>query len=246
MPPPSEAPADEGPSAGPTGLPPIPAAHAAWAHALFRPYLNGLIRRRFHGWGWAAADPEALQAEGPPLLFLPNHSSWWDGFVAYRLCEALGQRLHVMMQRDQLAKHRFFARLGAFGVDLGDRAAAQRDLAYAGSLLGPGQSVWIFPQGKLLPPQAPLRTKPGAARLAIAQAPVRVVPVALRFQWGAKALPEAYAWLGAPRLVRPGEWEEGPLREALEADLAQALAALDARIAEGGRAAFQRLAGRWP
>lgn len=238
MPPEAEAPSS-------TARPPIPVAHAPWAHAIFRPYLAHLIQRRFHGWGWACADREAMSPEGPPLLFLPNHSSWWDGFVAYRLAEALGQQLNVMMQRDQLAKHRFFTKLGAFGVDLEDKAAAARDLAYAGSLLGPGRSVWIYPQGKLLPPQAPLRIKAGAARLAIAQGPFRVVPVAMRFQWAEKPLPEAYAWLGAPRLAGPETTEEA-LREALQGDLAEALATLDARIAEQGRKGFTRLAGRWP
>ena len=219
---------------------PIRARHAPWATAALRRHVRGRAAKRFHGWWVGGEGLEAACDASQPLLLLPNHTSWWDGFVALELAHRLGHRFHVMMQADQLAQIPFFARVGAFSVDHGDRRQAEADLAYAATLLVPGNGVWIFPQGRRMPAGAPLVIASGAARLARAAAPVRVVPVALRYPFVSEELPEAFAWIGRPFAVDPGA-SLGAARRLIGAELAGAVGRLDAALATTERAGFEPL-----
>lgn len=219
---------------------PIRARHAPWATASLRAYVRARVARRFHAW-WVGGDGVAEACDASqPLLLLPNHSSWWDGFLALELSQRLGHRFHVMMQADQLAAIPFFARVGAFSVDRGDRWQAAADLDYAASLLVPGNGVWVFPQGRRLPAHAPLVIASGAARLATMAAPVRVVPVAMRYVFVSEDLPEAFAWVGRPFMADPEEGL-GALRRRIREEMTGALGRLDAALVSSERAGFEAL-----
>lgn len=218
---------------------PIRANPAPWAIAGLRAYVRRSAARRFHAWHLGGALAAASDVSRP-LLFVANHTSWWDGFLAFELAARLGHRFYVMMQADQLAAMPIFARAGAFSVDREDPAQAALDLGYAATLLAPGAGVWIFPQGKRSPAHAPIQVASGAARLALAGAPLRVVPVALRYQFLSEDLPEAFAWVGEPFEVRAGD-ALGDVRRDLGIELDAAVATLDARLASTERAGFEVL-----
>lgn len=85
-----------------------------------------------------------------PLLLLPNHTSWWDGFFALHLNQVLlRKRFHLMMLESQLSKHMFFSRAGAFSINQRSRDVIN-SLGYASELLSVGENVVVmFPQGQL-------------------------------------------------------------------------------------------------
>jgi hypothetical protein len=56
----------------------IQAQHAAWADRIFHPYVTWLFKRHFHVVRLLGKIPETNPEL--PLLLLPNHSTWWDGF----------------------------------------------------------------------------------------------------------------------------------------------------------------------
>jgi chlorobactene lauroyltransferase len=89
-----------------------------------------------------------------PVVFYCNHAYWWDGFWS-QLCTELyfRQNLFIIIEQQQLEKHRFFTRVGAFSIDRSNARSAVRTLDYAAScLLEPSlrqNALWIFPQGMI-------------------------------------------------------------------------------------------------
>jgi chlorobactene lauroyltransferase len=176
-----------------------PALAALIYNGLARPAM----RRAFHRVALAA--PYGEEWWGLSTIFYASHVSWWDGYMAFLLCN---ERWHIdgylMMEEPQLRRYHFFQRCGCFSVDRHDPREAMRAVIYGARLLGerPGRALWIFPQGTIQPPdRRPLLTYAGAAHLARRAAPVRCVPVALRFEFGGEQRPEALIRLGEPHLV---------------------------------------------
>lgn len=89
-----------------------------------------------------------------PVVFYANHAYWWDGFWS-QLCteEFFHQNLHIIIEYQQLLKHRFFTRLGAFSLDRSRPRSAVATIRYAADLLTADSkrqnALWIFPQGKI-------------------------------------------------------------------------------------------------
>ncbi len=91
---------------------------------------------------------------GTPVIFYANHAYWWDGFWS-QLCteEYFHQNLHIIIEYQQLHKHRFFTRIGAFSLDRSRPRTLPATLRYAAELLSADSdrqnALWIFPQGKI-------------------------------------------------------------------------------------------------
>lgn len=131
----------------------IRATHRAWTEWIFDPYLRGLLRKHFyaiHLFG----PPPAIEPD-TPLLILPNHSSWWDGFLIYLLNKKrLHRKIYLMMLKRQLKQNRFFRLLGAYSIAPDRIRGVRRSLLYTLDLLNRGDHsslVCFFPQGELLP-----------------------------------------------------------------------------------------------
>ena len=76
------------------------------ADRLFWLYLRGLLRRHFYAL-WLVGELPNLKQDQPVLL-LPNHHSWWDGFYVYLLNRMRFHRsLYLMMLEEQLFKQDF-------------------------------------------------------------------------------------------------------------------------------------------
>ena len=118
-----------------------------WLHrAFFNVYIRYILESDFSSLNISGSYNDRRL----PLLLIGNHSSWWDGFIPYELNRRLfRRRLYLMMLEEQLAKRRFFRRLGAFSVNPGSRSAAA-SVNYAVNILKDSNNMLIlFPQGKL-------------------------------------------------------------------------------------------------
>jgi acyltransferase-like protein len=166
-----------------------------------------------------------------PTLLLANHTNWWDGLLAFVVGRELGLRVHILMDAANLERYRAFRLAGALPLRRGSLKGAYRDLQAAGANLVPGAGLWLFPQGARRPQGERPRIERGAAELAIARAPLRVCCAAFRYLHFGEQLPEAFAFLGEPRLIQHGQYHSR--REAapvLERDLLAALDAADALL----------------
>lgn len=181
----------------------IPASKRRWFERWFVRHTTRKLRSSFErvdGRGWDEVRAAATQH---PLVFIANHSSWWDGMLAIYLSDRIARTDgYAMLERDNLNAHRFFRLLGGFGVDSGDPRDGVRVLRYAAGLLDrPGRAVWIFPQGTECPSGAPLRFSGGAAMLGRLSPQSWVVPVGLRYRFGTYERPLCAVAAGAPRPI---------------------------------------------
>ncbi|MGN7762125.1 lysophospholipid acyltransferase family protein [Paenibacillus sp. 22594] len=139
-----------------------------------------LLRRHFHFLGISGElQPEA--AAGRPILYIMNHSSWWDGLLAYHAAGRMkGSSHYFMMEEEQLRKYAFFRKLGAYSINRDRTGDLRASLRYSANLLHAGGNVWMYPEGEILPlSSAPLLLKEGAALILRMCPQAAVVPVTL-------------------------------------------------------------------
>ncbi len=209
----------------------------------FERYLRFLARGRF-----AAVHlrtPAAVPAVPGdlPLIFVANHTNWWDGFLACLVGRELGTTFHVLMESRHLARYRFFLRVGALPMDRTSAPRAYADLERAREVLVPGTGLWIFPQGARRPAgQSLVGLETGAAHLALeAGSPVRLCPVGFRYAHLGEHLPEAFAWVGEPWVVRAGGADRKALTGEIGVRMTTVLDELDAVLRAEDLAPFRPL-----
>jgi 1-acyl-sn-glycerol-3-phosphate acyltransferase len=199
------------------------------------------------------ARPVPPLAADRPVLIVPNHSTWWDGFLVYLLNrEVLHRTLHLMMLEEQLRRFPFFARVGAFGISPGQRRGVADAVRYSGSVLGERRNaLCVFPQGVLAPGgMRPLGFQRGIERiLSIAEAEISLLPLAIRCEFLGERKPAAFLLPGEVQILTAGTFA-GAAR--LEETVASLLERLNEMIVEAGpgpqgaAAIGIRLAGRGP
>ena len=160
--------------------------------AFFRVRAQGLQQLR-----------DALDADPSGLLFLGNHSSWWDLYLAHLLNEAVPVDGYGMMEHFNLVRFGFFRRIGAFSVDRSDPLAVRAALDYTAELLArPRSGVWLFPQGRVAANDIrPLGFQPGLRGLLRRTGRLRMVPIALRYEFWQDERPEVFVRIGTPAWV---------------------------------------------
>jgi chlorobactene lauroyltransferase len=187
---------------------------------LVRPGLrSGFARVNVRGDG-RLADPNI------PMIVYLNHSSWWDGYMAMLINEShLGRDAYVMVEDTQLSRYQFFRWVGAFSVNRTDGSSARATLQYAVDVLcsAPNRVLVIFPQGEILANDTrPLEFFAGVGHIVkgvtIRAGACALVPAALRYEFIGEQKPEAFASIGAARVVR-----DIPSAKALAAEMAAEL-----------------------
>lgn len=177
----------------------IRAQHRLWADIIFQPYLTWLFKRHFHEIQLLGTRPKI--PNDLPVLLLPNHSTWWDGFFVYLLNKRIFRRTaYLMMLERQLTKYKFFARIGAYSIEPENRRSIIESLEYTAELLNQEMSlVSVFPQGELLPWHTrPLGYKRGVEWiLQKYEKPVAVLPLAIRTEYLGEKRPSVFFLFGA-------------------------------------------------
>lgn len=227
--------------------PPHPLAAAAFAR-----YTRRLTANHFAAvhLGGTALDTEP-GGTVRRMLFVANHTNWWDGFLAVLLSRHLGLHFNILMEATHLDRYWVFKRVGALPMHRDSAPAAYADLVgAAGCLRRDRSSLWVFPQGRRRPAgEAVTATERGAAELALAAPEVQIVPVAFRYAYLGEQLPEAFVWVGAPWAAPASDPAGGARRREQRRRLAReieqrmqlALGELDRRLGDEQLAEFRVL-----
>lgn len=204
----------------------IRARHRLWADIIFQPYLSWLFKRNFHEIRLLGTQPEI--PDDLPLLLLPNHSTWWDGFFVYLLNKRVFRRTtYLMMLEAQLTKYKFFAKIGAYSIEPENRRSAIESLEYTVELLEQEMSlVTIFPQGELLPWYTrPLGYKRGVEWVLQKHGkPVTVLPLAIRTEFLGEKRPSVFFLFGDAYTYSPTTFQGMDWLEKTETALLEDLA----------------------
>ena len=200
--------------------------HRLWADIIFQPYLMGLFKRNFHEIRLLGTLPET--SDDLPLLLLPNHSTWWDGFFVYLLNKRIFRRTaYLMMLEAQLSKYKFFAKIGAYSIEPENRRGVIESLEYTVELLRRKMAlVAIFPQGQLLPWHTrPLDYKRGVEWILRKYGkPVTVLPLAIRTEFLGEKRPSVFFLFGDIHSFDAGTFRGMDWLEKTEIDLLDDLA----------------------
>lgn len=138
-----------------------------------------------------------------PVLYIANHSSWWDGLIIFLLTEKASELDHyMMMEEKQLKQYAFFRKLGAFPVQKKNLKSVKQALMTAKENMQAGGAVWLFPQGKIMhQDMRPLELEGGASFLVRQFEQVVVKPVTLHYTFNQFQKPTVTAVFGEDTLV---------------------------------------------
>ena len=202
----------------------IPAAKSDLFGRFFSFHAERRLRAAFSSVGVRGLERLAAATGAGPVLVVSNHTAWWDPLVAIALSyRVLHVDAYALMDAKNLRRFPFFAKVGAFGVDLDDPADGARALRYAKKLLDHNQRqgqrlLWIFPQGAERPvTERPLGFKAGSAHIARASRAVTVIPVGLRYEMRSAPLPELFVSVGEPVAIKTLAAQEEAVTQALDA-----------------------------
>ncbi len=198
----------------------IPAAKSDLFGRFFSLHAERRLRAAFSSVGVRGLDRLAAATGAGPVLVVSNHTAWWDPLVAIALSyRVLHVDAYALMDAKNLRRFPFFAKVGAFGVDLDDPADGARALRYAKKLLDHEQKrlLWIFPQGAERPvTERPLGFKAGSAHIARASRAVTVIPIGLRYEMRSAPQPELFVSVGEPVLTKTLAAQEEGVTQALD------------------------------
>lgn len=215
----------------------IPAEKRPWFSRWLARHAERRLRRTFAEVHVAGLEVVRDLARTRPVLVVANHTAWWDPMLVLMLSErVLGLDGYALMDATNLRRFRFFALVGAFGVDLGDPRDGARAIRHAARLLDrPGRAVWMFPQGGERPLHEPLVFRPGAAHIARLAPHAVVVPLGLTYAFGATERPRAWAAFGPP--LEPASHPSDAVRAQCDA-VTQQLQRIQACLSGCGEKAF--------
>lgn len=184
----------------------LTARHTVWADWIFTWYLSRLGQRHFHKISVLGKIPETNPEL--PLLLLPNHSTWWDGFFVYLLNKKLFRRkIYLMMLEEQLVRYKFFTRLGAYSINPHSAVSIKNSLRYSVAVLNekitPRPMLCIFPQGELLPwDKRPLNYKNGLETIISGfGGKVNLLPLAIKTEFLNEQRAEAFLRFGENKII---------------------------------------------
>lgn len=182
----------------------IRAVKSPWLVRGFRLYNRHYLGKSFHRIH-LDGDLNLLQGDGrTPMLLCLNHSSWWDLLLGVYLDELLPQwDCYAAMDERQLARYRFFSRLGVIGVDRTRLHGAREFVDHCRELLeGRQRALGITAQGAFTSNTArPVRFQPGIGAIAGKLGAFYVATVVFDYEFWSEKRPEAFLSVRPPERI---------------------------------------------
>jgi 1-acyl-sn-glycerol-3-phosphate acyltransferase len=170
-----------------------------WFEKIFAVYNRNLFKRKFNS--FQVSGIESLTKF--PLVIYSNHSTWWDGLVAFEIAQKANLDFFVMMEEKQLKNLQLFRKLGAFSVVRENPREAIKSVNYAAKLLKDKQDriIWIFPQGEILSNDVrPIKFYNGVSKIIEKVDQCYSVPIAMRFEFLGEFKPDIFVKIGSPQM----------------------------------------------
>ncbi len=222
----------------------LEAKKSLWFEAIFKVYNRNLLKRRFYSFQVSGLDFLREKNAAIPFLIFANHSSWWDGLIAFEISRKAELDSFIMMEEKHLKNLILFRKLGAFSVVRENPRKAIESLNYAAGLLKKTyQTLWIFPQGEILPNDArPLKFYNGLSRIIEKVGEVFVIPLAMRYEFLGEFKPQIFVKIGSPELLKTGsDFKSKKVTGIMESRLTNLLDELKTDITSRNFSKFERI-----
>lgn len=183
-----------------------PAARAVvptYSETTMRLFELGFSRWRARRLHTRVLDMPHRMLDDVPLVFVANHTSWWDGFLIRDIQRYVrpGRSLYSVMTAEELRRNPFLRRIGAVPLDPQSTSStlallrALQDVTRAER----GACITWFPQGRIAPAwQRPLDFRRGIELLVRAIGPCWLLPVGIHIEPLNRAAPTAFVSAGTP------------------------------------------------
>lgn len=175
---------------------------------IFAVYNRNLLKRRFHSLRVSGLDFLFNKRANIPLIIYCNHSSWWDGLIAFQISHKTRLKSFVMMEEKQLKDLFLFRKLGAFSVVRERPREAIQSIRYAAEILKKDSSsvLWIFPQGEILPNDLrPLRFYNGLSKIIELTGECETTSLSMRYEFLGEFKPQIFVKIENPERIVIGE-----------------------------------------
>lgn len=222
----------------------LEANKSRWFEKVFAVYNRNLLRRRFNSLRVCGLERLLKKKEAAAIIYV-NHSAWWDGLIAFQISHRTKSDSFIMMEEKQLAKLFVFRNLGAFSVVRENPREAKKSIDYAVKLLieKPNRTLWIFPQGEILPNDIrPLKFYGGLPRIIKKVENCRVINLAMRYEFTGEFKPEIFVRLDETELnASPADFDNKTLSKLLADRLTDNLACLKTDIINNRLTEYQNI-----
>ncbi len=219
----------------------LEAKKSQWFEKIFQIYSRNLLKRRFHSFRVLGLDNFVKVNSS---IIYANHSSWWDGLVAFEISKASRADSFIMMEEKQLRNLILFRRLGAFSVVRENPRQAVKSLNYAVNLLKekPFRTLWIFPQGEILPNDSrPIHFYNGLARIIKRVGDCSAVPLAIRYEFLNEYKPEIFVKIGESENFNAVDFNSKKLTRNFESKISKMLDELKDNVVSNNFANFKKI-----
>jgi len=220
----------------------LKANKSAWFEKIFAVYNDNLLRRYFNSLNICGMD--SIKKTNPTIIYA-NHSSWWDGLLAFQISRNIDSDSFVMMEEKHLRKLFLFRKLGAFSVVRENPRQAVKSLNYAINLLKekPNRTLWIFPQGEILPNDTrPLKFYNGLSRIVDSLENCTVTSLAMRYEFLDEYKPDVFVNIRAPEIFTSDERLNSKiLTESFESNLTKTLDRLKQDVATKNTTHYEKI-----
>jgi len=138
-----------------------------------------------------------------PVILIPNHISWWDGFFCFEVQNRLrpGSGIYSLMLESELKKFPILRQVGCFGMEPGNPVSVRRAFLEFRELVvkNPYRTLTFFPQGEISPlRQRPLGFLRGIETLTKIIGRLQYVPLGIHIEPLNREKPTAFIYAGKP------------------------------------------------
>lgn len=198
----------------------IPADKSKYWAKILAPWVFWLVERHFSS--LRVKNKENYFKANPKYgnLLYSAHSCFHDGQVAYYLCrKVFNANFHMMIE--DLYKLPILSKLGAFSVEKYSPVESLKSINYAANLLSDsGTMIWIFPQGRVMPPDyRPIKFESGLTYICKKVGGLNLIPVAVKYAFTRDDKPDIFMEIGEPIIIDSGISNKKEFAQFIEDDL---------------------------
>lgn len=179
-----------------------------WFEKVFFVYNRNLLNRRFHSFQVSGLENLMKRKVEIPTIIYCNHSSWWDGLVAFHINRQTKLDGYWMMEENQLKNLQPFRKLGAFSVVKESPREVLKSINYSVRLLKEkkNRAIWIFPQGEIMPNDLrPIKFYNGISRIVEKAEKCQLFCVAMRYEFLGNFKPDIFINIKESEIIKVDE-----------------------------------------